>query len=185
MASISVDLLSSAWEVLVLFLVPIGGGIPAGVVLAEKRGLSWLMMCLVYLISDIVLACVFEPLMLLFIKRSHKTPWMMRLRYVLAQSTGKIVGRYGLTPGPFSLVMLTFGTDPMTGRSIAKAVGHGFVAGWTLVIMGDMLFFLVIMASTLWLNHVLGDGTWAAVIVMTAMIGIPTLIQHFKRKQSH
>ena len=34
-------ILSSAGEVLTLFLIPIGGGIPAGVILAKSRGIEW------------------------------------------------------------------------------------------------------------------------------------------------
>lgn len=181
----SPNFVSNAWDVLRLFLIPIGGGIPAGVVLAQRHGLSWLVMCVLYLISDIVLACVFEPLMLIFIYQSQRRPWLARFRQVLAQSTGKTVARYGLSPGRFALVMITFGTDPMTGRSVAKAVGHGFLVGWTLTIIGDMLYFLVIMASTVWLNDLLGDGTLAVVIIMVAMIAVPALIRKLKKIAPH
>jgi hypothetical protein len=175
-------LLSNAWDVLVLFVVPIGGGIPAGVVLAQKRGLGWALMEALYFLSDVVLACAFEPLMLLFLRASRRNPRLARMREALARSTGQALGRYGIRPGPFSLVMITFGTDPMTGRSVAKAAGHGFFTGWALTIAGDMLFFTVLMASTLWLNDFLGNGTWAAVLVTVAVVAIPPLARSLRRR---
>jgi hypothetical protein len=174
---------SHAWEVLVLFLIPIGGGIPAGVVVAAKYGLSIPVMCVLYFISDVVLACAFEPLMLLFIRKSKTSPKLQRIRAVLTEATKHSRERFGLTPGPFALILITFGTDPMTGRSIAKAVGHGFLTGWALTIAGDMIFFAVILSSTLFLNNVLGDGTLAALIIMVLMIAIPSLIRKWRGKR--
>jgi len=43
-----------------LFLIPVGGGIPAGVLLARDKGLAWPVTAGLYLISDILLALAFE-----------------------------------------------------------------------------------------------------------------------------
>lgn len=174
---------SHAWEVLVLFLIPIGGGIPAGVVLAAKYAMPIWAMYVLYLISDIILACAFEPAMLLFIKKSKGSPKLQKIRTVLLEATKHSRESFGLSPGPIALILIAFGTDPMTGRSIAKWFGHGFLTGWTLTIAGDMIFFSVIMASTLFLNSVLGDGTMAAVIVIVLMIAIPALIKKLRKKK--
>lgn len=176
--------LNDARDVLLLFTVPIGGGIPAGVVLAQSRGIVWPMMTLLYFISDLILACVFEPVMLLFLHYSTRITWVAKLRMALAHATNQTVSRFSLKPGPFALVMITLGTDPMTGRAVSRAVGHGFITGWALTILGDLLFFLIIMISTIWLNNLLGDGTWAAVIIMVAMIAIPTLIRKLREHRS-
>jgi hypothetical protein len=173
---------SDAWEVLLLFLIPVGGGIPAGVVLAQKRALAWPAMVVLYFISDVILVCVFEPLMLLFLRASQKSPQFQRLREALAYPTRKTVLRYGLNPGPWTLVMITFGSDPMLGRAVAKAAGHGFLWGWAFTIMGDMLFFLVFMISTLGLNNILRDGTWAAVISTVAILGIPAMVRGLRKR---
>lgn len=167
--------LTHAWDVLVLFLVPIGGGIPAGVVLAKKHGLSWQLLEALYFISDVILAILFEPLMLYLVRRSKEAPWGTKMRDAWMKSIGRIIDQYGLTPGPISLVFITFGTDPMTGRSVAFLAGHGFFTGWALTIAGDMIFFTVLMASTLWLNNVLGDGATAALVVMVALMFFPTV----------
>ena len=49
--------------VLLLFLVPVGGGIPAGVLMASNRGVAWPVMMGLYLVSDVILAFVFEPML--------------------------------------------------------------------------------------------------------------------------
>ena len=157
---------------------------PDGVVLAQKRGLTWPLMVLLYFISDVILACAFEPLLLFFVRASVRSPRLSRVRDALVKSMSKMVARYGINPGPFSLVMITFGTDPMTGRSFAFAAGHGFFSGWTLTILGDMLFFLVLMGSTLWLNSILGDGTWTAIIIMVAMMVFPPLVRRLRSRLS-
>jgi hypothetical protein len=177
---VSLSFLRNAWEVLLLFIIPIGGGIPAGVVLAQKRGLSWPLMALLYFISDLILACAFEPLLLLFVRASGRSPRLSRIKDALAKSVSQSVARYGMNPRPFSLVMITFGTDPMTGRSVAFAAGHGFFSGWALTILGDMFFFLVLMASTLWLNGILGDGTLTAIIIMVGMLLVPPIARRLR-----
>lgn len=83
-----------------------------------------------------------------------------------------------------ALIGISFSVDPMTGRAVAKAAGHGFLSGWAIAICGDMFFFLVIMSSTLWLSHVLGDGTAAVIIVMLAMIFGPSIFRKIKAKFS-
>jgi hypothetical protein len=46
-----------------LFLLPVGGGIPAGVLLARAIGLSWHVTAGLYFVSDVVLAVAFEPVL--------------------------------------------------------------------------------------------------------------------------
>lgn len=173
---------ANAWAVLMLFLIPIGGGIPAGVLLAKSRGIEWPMMSFLYLISDIILACVFEPLMLLVIAAGKKSPFISKVRDAMRESMKKTTAHYGTSLGPLSLIMIAFGVDPMTGRAATAAAGHGFVTGWTLSIIGDMLYYTLIMASTLWLNNILGDGTMTTLIIMFAMMILPAWIRKLRER---
>ena len=172
--------LSSAWEVLLLFLIPIGGGIPAGVLLAKSRSILWPEMLILYFISDVILACLFEPLMLLFIAAGRRIHFLARLGELSRQMVKKSTSHYGSQAGPLALIMIAFGVDPMTGRAAAVAAGHGFVTGWLLAITGDMIYFTVLMVSTLWLNSLLGDGTWTTVIILVVMMIVPVLVRRFR-----
>ncbi len=171
----------SAWEVFLLFTIPIGGGIPAGVLLAKTRGLSWLLMEGLYFLSDVALACVFEPVMLLVIAGAKKSERLRRAADLMRQAMHRTTAPYGTAAGPLALILIAFGVDPMTGRAAAKAAGHGFVAGWALSITGDMMYFTVIMASTLWLNRWL-DATKTMVIILIAMLVVPGLIRRLRER---
>ncbi|MCB0347381.1 MAG: hypothetical protein KDD37_01025 [Bdellovibrionales bacterium] len=176
--------ISHAWEVFMLFMVPVGGGIPAGVILAKARGISWFFTAGIYLISDLVLACLFEPIMLLMVFLFKRFSFFNKLREAFRKTTEKTVAMYGATPGVMLLVLIAFGVDPMTGRAAAMSRGYNFLAGWAIAITGDMLYFLVIMASTLWLSHILGDGTWAVIIIMVFMLIVPSAFRRIKTKLS-
>jgi len=57
----------------------------------------------------------------------------------------------------------------MAGRATVHAAGHGFWAGWTIAIVGDMLYFVVIAITTLQLNSYISDSNTAMLIVLVAM----------------
>jgi hypothetical protein len=180
MSALSISSASKMWEVFVLFAVPIGGGIPAGVVLAQSQGIGWLTMTLIYFCSDLLLAILFEPFMKLFIYGSEHIQFLAKLRASLKKTTEKTIAGYGAKPGPFLLITIAFGVDPMTGRAAAMAAGHNFISGWAIAIAGDMIFFGIIAASTILLNGILGDGTLTAVIILILMVVVPALVRKFK-----
>jgi len=91
------------------------------------------------------------------------------------------VGRFGgATAGPFTLVLIAFGVDPMTGRATALGAGHGFLSGWALAITGDMLYFAVIALSTLGLNRYVHNPNLTVLIILVGMIAVPALIRRVR-----
>lgn len=183
-AALSFGSLKKSWDVFLLFTIPIGGGIPAGVVLAQSKGIGWLAMMVLYFVSDVCLAFVFEPIINFFGWLAQYSEFLRRFIENMKTTTNRTIASYGSQPGPFLLVLIAFGVDPMTGRAAAMAQGHSFISGWAVAIAGDMIFFTVVMASTIWLNNILGDGTWTAVIIMVLMLGAPPLIRRIKRRFS-
>ena len=165
-----------------LFIIPIGGGIPAGVILAHKRGIAWPAMMALYFLSDVLLACAFEPIMLCLIAAGKRSPAIARFTDAVRESTKKTTAHYGTRLGPLTLIGISFGVDPMTGRAATKAAGHGFIIGWLIAITGDMFYFALIMISTLWLNHILGDGTWATIIILVVMVGLPVVVHRVRER---
>jgi len=145
-------------SVLKLFIIPVGGGIPAGVLLANAKGLAWPTITALYLVSDILLALVFEPILRILASVMGRVPFLARFSAALKGATARSVAHFGGTgAGPLSLVMISFGVDPMTGRATALAAGHGFLIGWAFAIVGDMLYFGVIALTTLHLNSYIRD----------------------------
>lgn len=168
--------------VLKLFLLPVGGGIPAGVMLARANGLSWPVMTALYLISDIILALAFEPILRFLAWLSGRVPFLARFRAALKEATARSVAHINPGAGPIALVMVAFGVDPMTGRATAMAAGHGFIAGWAFAIAGDMLYFAVIAISTLRLNAYIQNPNITMAIVLAAMFFGPMLVRKLREK---
>ncbi|WP_218043318.1 hypothetical protein [Oryzomonas sagensis] len=170
--------------VLKLFLLPVGGGIPAGVMLASAKGLAWPITTLLYLVSDVVLALAFEPILRLLATACGKIPVLTRLSKALTAATARSAAHFGGTgAGPVTLIMIAFGIDPMTGRASALAAGHGFLAGWAFAIVGDMLYFAVIALTTLRLNSYFRDPNTTMLIVLGAMFGVPMLVRYFRSRR--
>lgn len=176
----NINSFSHFWKVLILFLVPIGGGIPAGVLLGRSYGMAWPIMMFLYFISDVILACLFEPIMYLFMRIGKNIPFVVRFSEAFKVMVKKTTENFGNSTGPFALILIAFGMDPMTGRAAAIAAGHGFVSGWMIAIAGDMIYFTLLMASTLWLNNIIGDGTTTTLIIFALMMLIPFLIRRFR-----
>lgn len=174
--------LANLWAVLLIFLIPFGGGIPAGVMLAQSRGIDWPVMMLLYFISDVILACAFEPILMLFIKLGRKNHFLTRISEIMKLTIQKTLEHYGNSSGIFALIMIAFGVDPMTGRAVAVAAGHGFLVGWMIAIAGDMIYFSLLMVSTLWLKSIIGDGTWTMFIILAMMMIIPSLFRRLQNK---
>jgi hypothetical protein len=165
--------------VLLLFLLPVGGGIPAGVLLAHSRGLGWPLTAGLYFVSDVILALAFEPILRLLVVLGRRVRFLARLgeamRVAMARTSSHFIGTGA---GPFALVMIAFGVDPMTGRASALAAGHGFVAGWAFAIAGDMLYYAVIAITTLRLSSVIRNPNVTVGIVLGGMFAAPFLVRY-------
>jgi len=167
-----------------LFCVPIGGGIPAGVLMARNAGVSPPAMAVLYFLSDIVLAFTFEPILRVFTWLGRWIPPLARVGTWIRSLARRAGGEQAGARGPLGLVLVAFGVDPMTGRAAAAAAGHGFVRGWAIAITGDMLYFVVLMASTLWLQGVLGDERLTIGAVLLIMLVLPSLIRRLTGEPS-
>ena len=112
-------------SVLMLFLIPVGGGIPAGVLLAKTRGLAWPVTSGLYFVSDVILAFLFEPVLRLLILAGREIHFLAKVTEAARLSTARTVAHYGgAGAGPFALILIAFGVDPMTGRAAAAAAGR-------------------------------------------------------------
>lgn len=167
--------------VLMLFLLPFGGGIPAGVLLARTKGLAWPMTAGLYLASDVMLAFAFEPILWLLVALGRKIPFLARFGAAMKVAMARSAAHFGGNgEGPFALVMTAFRVDPMTGRAAAMAAGHGFLAGWAFAIAGDMLYYAVIAVTTLCLSAYIRDPDTTVLVILGAMIVVPMLVRRFR-----
>ena len=180
-APIPSDWPAGAWGVFLLFLMPVGGGIPAGVLLASARGVSVLVMMALYFVSDLILACIFEPLLLGLRALGRLIPPLGRFgqRFMAAAQWSGMQTGSGAT-GPLRLVLVAFAVDPMTGRAAAAAAGHGFVPGWAIAITGDMLYFALLASATLGMHHLLGDARLTVGVMLLVMFVASALVRRWR-----
>jgi hypothetical protein len=167
-----------------LFLVPVGGGIPLGVLMARDAGVSPVITALLYMASDVVIALFAEPWLAFLRWVGRRVPFVGRVGERLSRLSGGAGLKDGGARGPLGLVLVSFTTSPTMGRAATSAAGHGFFSGWALAITGDMLYFVLLMASTLWISGVLGDErvTVGAVLVLTWVL--PTLLRRLHARRS-
>jgi hypothetical protein len=170
--------------VFLLFLVPIGGGIPFGVLMARDAGLVPLLTVLLYFLSDVLLALYTEPFLALLRALSQRVPVLANAGNVLGRLTGAAGLQEGGVRGPLGLIALSFSVSPTTGRAAAATAGHGFVVGWSLAIIGDMAFFLLLMVSTLWAASILGDDRLTIGAVVLATWVLPLVIRRLRRRSA-
>jgi hypothetical protein len=162
-------------------MLPIGGGIPLGVLMARDAGLSAIATAGLYLLSDVLLAFVTEPFIKGMTWLGQRVAFLGRVGQVFARFTGTTGLRDGGVRGPVGLVLVSFSVSPTTGRAAAAAAGHGFVSGWSLAIIGDMAYFALLMATTLWVSSIFGDdrltigavllGTWLLPLALRRLRG--------------
>jgi len=169
---------AGVWGAFLLFLVPIGGGIPLGVLMGRDAGVSPLTMAGMYFVSDLVMAVTHEPMFWFMAWLARLIPPLGKVRDFFARASQGAGLRDHGARGPLGLVLLSFTVDPVTGRGAAAAAGHGFVSGWAFAIAGDMIYFAVLMAATLWLSGILGGDEQTTVgVVLLAVWGLSWLIR--------
>jgi len=164
-----------------LFLAPIGGGIPVGVLMAQGAGVPPLGTALLYFLSDVVLAILIEPFFALLACLSRRFAILADVGATIQRLTDRAGLRGHGARGPLGVISVAFAVSPTTGRAAAAAAGHGFVPGWALAITGDMGYFALIMASTLWLRQVLGDDKTTIILVLALTWTAPLLLKQLRR----
>ena len=88
----------------------VGGGIAAGVLLAERTGLAWPVTAGLYFISDVILAFAFEPILRLLAAGGRRVHFLAKMGDAMAAAMERVAAHYGgRAAGPFTLVMIAFG----------------------------------------------------------------------------
>jgi hypothetical protein len=134
-------------------------------------------MAMMYLVSDVVMAVTHEPMFIVLRWLASFVPILGKIRDFMVRSTSKVGLRDGGKRGPLGLILFSFTVDPVSARGAAAAAGHGFVVGWTLSIIGDMMYFTVLMAATLWLSGIFGDDRITVGATLIVVWGLSWLIR--------
>ncbi|HVM97471.1 MAG TPA: hypothetical protein VMT89_13835 [Candidatus Acidoferrales bacterium] len=171
------------WGVLLLFCIPGGMGIPPGVLLGHEGGLGAILMSVLYFASDIVLAFVFEPMLIILAVLARRLPLVRRAGDAILTAITRTMPA-GSASAPLGIALTAFGAGLPFGRALAAGAGFGLVTSWFFTIAGDMVYFGLGMASTLWFDNLLGDPRTAALAGLAVMFIVPGLIRRWQARQS-
>jgi hypothetical protein len=165
--------------VLLLFCVPMGVGVPPGVLLAKQAGLGPAMTTNLYLLSDVLMAFVFEPMLRLLAAVARRRRRLAHLRDAYGIALARVMPRGNLA-GPGGVVLTGFGMGLPFGRALAALAGYGLVMGWLLTIAGDSLYFLIGLVSTLWFGGMFGDQRMAALAGIAVMVVVAVAVHRLR-----
>jgi hypothetical protein len=154
------------------------------VIMGRDAGLSPLVMAGMYFVSDIFMAVTHEPFFWLMGWLANMVPLIGKIRDFFRKASNSAGLQDDGARGPLGLILFSFTVDPISGRGAAAAAGHGFFTGWTFAILGDMIYFAVLMAATLWLSGLFGDDRTTVGVVLLSVWGLSMLIRRRQRRRT-
>jgi len=170
--------------VFALFWAPIGPGIPAGVLLARHIPLNPAVTFGLYAASDVLGALVCHPLFRLLRRhgaRVRPLHWigtrMLRLamfgtRAPRAGDVDLASGR-GTGPALFRIATIGFGVDVYSAGIVMSGLPVSRVLGWGSAIAGDLVWFAVLLGTSLAAAAAVDDDRVVGAVVLVAMLVIP------------
>ena len=166
-----------AMLVLALFFAPIGPGIPAGVLLARHVPLHPLVTFGLYAVSDVVAAVVCTPVFVVLRRHGRRVrPIRWLGRHVLALAMVGVPRDVERTHPTLSrIATIGFGVDVYTAGLLATGLGIARVPGWAAAIAGDLVWFALLLATSLAAASIADDDRFVLLVMVVVMIALPRL----------
>ncbi len=169
--------------VLALFFAPVGPGVPAGVLLARHVPLNPAVTFGLYTLSDLVAAVLCHPVFVLLRRHGrHVRPirWLgRRLQSIAMIGVRPPAPGTSLGPALSRIATVGFGVDVYTAGMLATGLPVSRVLGWTSAITGDLIYFALLLGTSLMAARILDDDRFIAIVLVAAMILIPRLARRF------
>ena len=167
-----------------LFVIPTGAGIPAGVLLGHRIGLTAASMSGLYVGSGLLRAALFEPVFRWAERRRHAGGWVGRWR----DAGQALLARHPMLNralhGAWAPLVVSYNLDPMAGRVAAAAVGMGWMRGWSLALIADFAYFVSTAVPTLWLQRIFGNE-WLSLLLFIALSMAVPMLWRAARRAAH
>lgn len=169
--------------VFALFWAPVGPGIPAGVLLARHIPLPPIITFGLYAITDLFAVVVCHPLFVALRRHGRKVPTFHAFGRRLLQLAmlgvprSALRGDRRLAPALLRIGTVGFGVDIYTGGLLATGLPNAKLAGWAAALTGDLLWFALLLASSIAAASIIDDDRFVGIVVIVAMIVISKLGQ--------
>jgi hypothetical protein len=167
--------------VFALFWAPVGPGIPAGVLLAMHLRIAPAVTFALYALSDLLAALLLNPVYSLLRSRARRNARIKKigqrvLSFAMIGTRRPTVddlrgGRIG--PALFRIATVGFGVDIYTAGALATGLPIPRVPGWAAAMAGDLLWFAVLLGSSVAASQVLDDRGVAVVVIAITLLGPP------------
>ncbi len=166
-----------------LFWAPIGPGVPAGVLLAHHLRLAPTVTFGLYFLSDTLAAVVLNPLYAWLRTHGRRIPMVRKIGRRLLGVAMIGIGRPTVeemrdgrrTPALFRVGTVGFGVDVYTAGALASALPVPRLQGWAAAIAGDILWFALLLGSSIAAATVLDDDRWIALVVVAVTLIVPPI----------
>jgi hypothetical protein len=169
--------------VLLLFLDPVGPGVVAGILVARSQGLSPTATIGIYAVSDAIAAVPLETFIQWLHHRAVRSPIGEKLISgfgeldPISEVVGHRIGR------PASLISLSFIINIIVARIVSIGYGIPILVAWTLIILGDVLYFTILYLASASLAAFLTDNRVVFVFTLVLGFGLPILIRRLVRRR--
>ena len=171
--------------VFALFWAPIGPGIPAGVLLAHHLRLAPAVTFGLYALSDVLAVLILNPIYAWLRTQGRRIPAIRTVgRRVLAVAmigTGRPAAgevRDGrLAPALFRIATVGFGVDIYTAGALATGLPIPRLPGWLAAIAGDVLWFALLLGSSIAAATMFDDERVIAVVVVAVTLIVPPILR--------
>ena len=170
-----------AMLVLALFFAPVGPGIPAGVLLARHVPLHPAATFGLYAVSDVIAAFVCHPIFVMLRRHGRRVRpirWLGRRMMSIAM-LGVPRDDERATPALTRIATVGFGVDVYTAGMLATGLGVSRIPGWMSAIAGDLVWFGLLLATSLATASIVDDDRVVLLVMIVAMIAIPRVARRF------
>jgi hypothetical protein len=170
--------------VFALFWAPVGPGIPAGVLLARHIPLNPAFTFGLYAVSDVLAAAICHPLFVGFKQVARRVPVVRRagkamLRFAMLGTPAAHAEARGVaTSRPaalFRVATIGFGVDIYTAGAVATGLDVPRVLRWLCAIAGDLVWFAILLGTSIVAAAVVDDDRVVGGVVLVAMLVVPSI----------
>lgn len=164
--------------VFLLFWAPVGPGIPAGVLLARHLRVPPPVTFGLYTLSDTLAVLILHPVYSWLRTHGRNNPTIRRIgQRVLAfammgtrRPTPEEVREGRLAPILFRIATVGFGIDIYTAGALASGLPIPRLPGWLAALVGDLLWFAVLLAFSVLAAEVIDDDRVVSVVVIAVAL---------------
>ncbi len=175
--------------VFALFWAPVGPGIPAGVLLARHAGINPLLTMGLYTATDVLGALVCHP-WYAFLKNvagrvrilraiGNKLVRFAMLGTRMPRAEDLQHGSKGVIPTLFRIGTIGFGLDVYHAGMVVAGLPVPRIAGWMAAILGDLVWFTLLLVTSMVTATVTSDDRVIAIVMVVVMIVVPQIAKRY------